>query len=85
MEKRVNISTFKAQLSAHLRAARAGQSFTICEGDTPVARLIPYRTKPHTLESRMPSRALAEVRLPKPLRRNLGSGAILSELRQSLR
>ncbi|MBP6774808.1 MAG: hypothetical protein KA154_17575 [Gemmatimonadaceae bacterium] len=82
MEKRVNISTLKAQLSVHLRDTRAGQSLTICDGDTPIARLVPYHTELDALQIRMPTRALAAVRLPKPLRRDIGSGAVLLELRQ---
>ncbi len=39
--KTVKVAELKANLSACLRAAREGQPVTVCDRDTPVARIVP--------------------------------------------
>jgi prevent-host-death family protein len=39
--KAVKIAALKSQLSQHLRAVRAGQTVTVFDRTTPVARLVP--------------------------------------------
>jgi prevent-host-death family protein len=85
MEKRVKVAELKAQLSAHLRVVRNGQPITICDRETPVARIVPYRATRESLEVRKPTRALADVRLPAPLAGKINSTSVLTELRQSTR
>lgn len=84
-EKSVKIAELKAQLSAYLRAARRGQAVTVCDRDTPVARLIPYATTTEPLPSRAPTRPWGSTPLPAPLNRPIDSLAALLEERQSSR
>jgi prevent-host-death family protein len=84
-EKTVKVAELKARLSAYLRAVRRGHPVTVCERDTPVARLVPYLASGDPLTSRQPIRALQEVALPRPLGRRVDSLAALLEERQSSR
>ena len=84
-EKSVKVAELKAQLSAYLRAARRGQVVTVCDRDTPVARLIPYATTTEPLPSRAASRPWGSTTLPPPLSRPVDSLAALLEERHSSR
>ena len=84
-EKTVRVAELKARLSAYLRAARRGQAITVCDRDTPVARLVPYAASGERLTSRMPTRAWGETPLPPPLGHRVDSLAALLEERQSSR
>ena len=84
-EKTVKVAELKAQLSAYLRAARRGQAVTVCDRDTPVARLIPYDTAVAQISSRPASRPWGSTTLPPPLNRPVNSLAALLEERQSSR
>lgn len=42
----VRIAELKAHLSEHLRSVRNGDTVTVLDRDTPVARLVPYTTQP---------------------------------------
>lgn len=84
-EKTVKVAELKAQLSAYLRAARRGHTVTVCDRDTPVARLVPYAEHGDALTSRLPIRAWGEMKLPPPLGRPVNSLAALLEERQSSR
>ena len=81
-EKRVKVGELKAQLSAYIHAVRRGATVTVCDRETPVARLVPYRTKKEALDVRKPTRSLADVTLPTALSGAVDSLAILLELRQ---
>ena len=83
--KSVKVAELKAQLSAYLRAARAGHHVTVCDRDTPVARLVPYEADDEPLVVRRPTRALRDVKQPRPLGRRLHSLAALLDERQSSR
>jgi prevent-host-death family protein len=41
--KEVKIAELKANLSSHLAAVRKGESITVCDRSTPIARLVPLR------------------------------------------
>lgn len=84
-EKTVKVAELKAQLSAYLRAARRGHAVTVCDRDTPVARLIPYTPEGEPLASRAPTESLRDLVLPPPLDRPVDSLAALLEERQSHR
>jgi prevent-host-death family protein len=84
-EETVRVAELKARLSEFLRAARAGRAVTVCDRDTPVARLIPYRTDGEALSTRKPIRRLRDVELPPPLARHIDSLSALLEERQTQR
>ncbi|MEA3245485.1 MAG: type II toxin-antitoxin system prevent-host-death family antitoxin, partial [Gemmatimonadota bacterium] len=81
----VRVAELKAELSAYLRAARAGQSVVVCDRDTPVAKLVPYTAEPEALPVRRAIRPLHGGPLPRPLGRRVDSLAALLEERQSAR
>ena len=58
----VRIAELKARLSEHLRAVRKGRTLTVLDRDTPVARIVPYRTE--VLEIRRATRRLRDLDLP---------------------
>lgn len=84
-ERTVRVAELKAGLSAYLRAARRGQTVTICDRDTPVARLVPIDAetalvvRPRSAE--FPT--LQSVPLPPPLRSGVDAVALLLEDRGS--
>ena len=85
VEKTVKVAELKAQLSAYLRAARRGHAITVCDRETPVARLVPYAPVDEALSSRPPSRTWGEMKLPARLGRRVDSLAALLEERQYTR
>lgn len=84
-EKTVKVAELKAQLSAYLRAVREGQAVTVCDRETPVARLVPYQVAAEPLPSKPPSRKWGDLKLPRPLGHRSDSLAALDEERQSSR
>ena len=52
--KNVGIADLKARLSAHLRRVRAGDSLTVLDRATPVARIVPYDRDATPLTIRQP-------------------------------
>jgi prevent-host-death family protein len=84
-EKTVKVAELKAQLSAYLRDARAGQTVVVCDRDTPVARLVPYAPDAQPIPVRHPIRALHAAPLPRPLGKRVDSLAALLDERQSSR
>lgn len=83
--KTVKVAELKANLSAYLRAAREGQEVTVCDRDTPVARIVPYEASGDMLIVRRAVRALHDFRLPSPVKRSVDSLAALLAERQSER
>jgi prevent-host-death family protein len=81
-EKTVKVAELKAGLSAYLRAVRKGHAVTVCDRETPIARLVPYQPAGEPLPVREPTRALHDVALPPPLGGNVDSLAALLEERQ---
>lgn len=84
-EKTVKVAELKAQLSAYLRAARRGHAITVCDRDTPVARLVPYAAVDEAVSSKPPVRTWGETKLPVPLAHRVDSLSALLEERQSSR
>jgi prevent-host-death family protein len=84
-EKTVKVAELKARLSAYVRAARRGHPVTVCDRDTPIARLVPYQPVGEPLTVRQPIRALRDVPMPPPLGRRIDSLAALREERQVAR
>ena len=84
-EKTVKVAELKARLSAYLRAASSGHPVTVCDRETPIARLVPYGSAGEPLSVRQPIRALHEVPLPRPLGRRVDSLAALLEEREPSR
>jgi len=84
-EKTVKVAELKARLSAYLQAVRRGHPLTVCDRNTPIARLVPYRSSAEGLAIRQPIHALHDVPLPPPLGRPIDSLAALLEERQPAR
>lgn len=42
--KKVGVADLKAHLSEHLRAVRRGGEVVVVDRDTPIARIVPYKT-----------------------------------------
>lgn len=83
--KTVGVAELKARLSAYLREARRGHSVTICDRDTPVARLVPVDVStPLIVRSRSSAfPSLQAVPLPPPSCPEVDAVAILLEDRHS--
>ena len=84
-QKTVRVAELKAELSAYLREARAGNSIVVCDRDTPVAKLVPYPAEAEALPVRRAIRALHGAPLPRPIARKVDSLAALLDERQSSR
>ena len=84
-EKTVKVAELKAGFSAYLRAVRKGHPVTVCDRDTPIARLVPYEEASEPLSVREPLRALRDVKFPRPLRGKVDSLAALMEERDPSR
>lgn len=82
--QRVGVAELKARLSKYLRAARRGETVTVYDRDTPVARLVPYEGwVQETLHVRKATTPLRNVKLPAPLGREIDSMAALADERQA--
>ncbi len=83
--KRVKIAALKARLSEHLRHVRRGETYTVMDRETPIARLLPYGSEAEPLRVRKPLRrvpSLQDVDLPPPLKLDVDAVALLLEERQ---
>ena len=83
--KRVRIAELKARLSEHLRQVRGGETYTVMDRETPVARLLPYGGEAEPLRVRKPLRRVPsphDVPLPPPLKLDIDPVALLLEERQ---
>ena len=81
----VRIADLKSRLSEHLRQVRRGESLTVLDRNTPIARVVPFEEKPGVLKSRPPLPhipKLQRIPLPPPLRRHKDVLAYLLEERQ---
>ena len=76
----VGIAELKAHLSEHLRAVRNGDSLTVLDRNTPIARIVPYTAQP--LEIRPASRRLRDLKLPPKLAKRTDSSSVLLEDRR---
>ena len=78
----VRVAELKARLSEYLRMVRRGHPITVCDRETPIARLVPVEPGPEPLRTRKPIRTLGEVQFPPPLGRRVNSLTALLEERQ---
>jgi prevent-host-death family protein len=78
----IRIAELKAHLSEHLRSVRGGNSLTVLDRDTPVARIVPYEAS-ERLRLRRATRKPGEIRLPLPLGKRTDSLALLLRDRAS--
>ena len=76
----VGIADLKAHLSEHLRSVRNGNSLTVLDRSTPIARIVPY-TAPQ-LEVRQATRRLRNLKLPSKPAQRTDSVALLVEDRR---
>jgi prevent-host-death family protein len=76
----VGIAELKARLSEHLRSVRNGDTLTVLDRDTPIARIIPYAAQP--LEIRRAKRRLRDLTLPPKPSNRTDSLAVLVEDRR---
>lgn len=76
----VRIAELKAHLSEHLRAVRNGDTLTVLDRDTPIARIVPYAAPP--LEVRQARRRLRDLELPRKPMKRTDSVALLEEDRR---
>jgi prevent-host-death family protein len=76
----VRIADLKARLSEHLRSVRNGNTLTVLDRDTPVARIVPYSAQP--LEIRKAKRRARDLTLPaRPAKRTDSVAALLEDRR----
>ena len=76
----VGIAELKAHLSEHLRSVRNGDSLTVLDRNTPIARIVPYAAIP--LEVRKATRRPGDLKLPSKLAKRTDSLAVLVEDRR---
>ena len=76
----VRIADLKARLSEHLRAVRNGDTVTVLDRDTPVARIVPYAAQ--SLEIRKAKRRVRDLKLPPKPASRTDSLAVLIEDRR---
>jgi prevent-host-death family protein len=84
--KQVGIAELKAQLSEYLRAVRRGDTITVLDRNTPIARLVPIATpglriRPPRAGSPPPNK----VRIPARKKLNVDILDLLMEERQNHR
>jgi len=79
------VAELKARLSEYLRAVRRGESITVLDRETPIARIVPYAGDTLVLRVRPPrpgATPLATLKFPPPLRVKVDIVALLMEERQ---
>ena len=84
--EQAGVAELKARLSKYLRAVRGGESVTILDRNTPIARMVPIPTA--GLRVRKPADgtpAPSRVPLPPPLNLEIDVVALLLEERQGQR
>lgn len=84
--KRAGVAELKARLSEYLRAVRRGESVTILDRETPIAKMVPIHTV--GLRVRKPAEGTPppnRVPLPPPLKLKIDVVQLLLEERQGQR
>lgn len=80
----VKIAEFKARLSEFLRSVRRGNSLTIMDRNTPIARVTPLETMGSGgLVIRPATKKASEIKLSPPLKKRIDSLKYLLEDRES--
>jgi len=83
MVMKVNISELKTRLSAYLHRVRRGETLTVLDRKTPVARIVPHAGEAEDIRlttSTRPVRDIAKVRGVRPIRA-VDVGKVLAETR----
>ncbi|MGC2129041.1 MAG: type II toxin-antitoxin system prevent-host-death family antitoxin [Candidatus Aquilonibacter sp.] len=86
--RQVGIAELKARLSEYLRAVRRGETISVLDRETPIARIVPAteRTSLHVRRPAAGAPALNRLPLPgKPLKLNVDIVDLLLEERQGPR
>ena len=81
----IRIADLKSHLSEHLRKVRGGRTLTILDRDTPIARIVPWKTGEGALKIRSPlagAPKLHDIPLPPPLKVRGDVVTLLLEERQ---
>lgn len=65
---KVGIADLKANLSRHLKTVRRGETITVFDRETPIARIVPIETTTNGLVIHPPKKPgrLSDVKLPPP-------------------
>lgn len=81
---KTKIAEFKAQLSYYLKVVRSGKEVTVMDRETPIARVVPYRTERGKRLSIHPATRTpkALVCLHIPPAKNVDSLAMLQDMRR---
>ena len=82
---RVGVAEFKAKLSAYLRSVRRGETLTLYDRETPVARVVPIEGRVGPLTVREAVTRPHDAELPAPLGRAIDTLAALLAERQGER
>ncbi len=77
--RQVRIADLKARLSAHLRAVRHGDTLTVLDRDTPIARIVPIAPDAPRLKVRRPSGPLKLRTRLRPIAREVDVVQLLLE------
>ena len=86
--KNVGIAELKARLSEYLRGVRRGDTLTVLDRETPIARIVPYADRGGALRIRArlaTAPDLGRIPLPPPLRLRVDAVALLLEERHGER
>jgi prevent-host-death family protein len=84
--KQARIAELKARLSEYLRIVRRGESVTVLDRETPVARIVPIEKPGLRVRKPAPGTPLPnQVPLPPPLKLKVDVVAVLLEERQGER
>ena len=81
----IRIAELKSRLSEHLHKVRRGESLTVLDRNTPIARVVPFDEKAGLLKVRLPLPhipKLQQIPLPPPLDGDKDIVAYLLEERQ---
>ncbi len=68
--KRAKISEVKARLSSYLAEVKQGETITVCERRTAIARLVPYEEEDREFKVRDAAEPLAKLGKIRPVRLN---------------
>ncbi len=85
MSKTVGVAQLKARLSEYLRQVRAGESLTVVDRQTPIARLTPYASavELNVRHPRPGSPPLGRIALPPKLKLDVDAVTLLLEDRRA--
>ena len=84
--KQARIAELKARLSEYLRTVRSGETVTVLDRETPVARIVPIRQRGLRVRKPAPGApGLSRLSFPPPLKLKIDVLKLLLEERQGQR